>query len=517
MGLICMVWFLLMGISGVLINHPALIRGVSVPAAFVPAGFQYRDWNRMAMKELVYSEQEADTLFTAGRMGVWQSKDGGRTFASMEKGYPSSAFDRDTNCLLLTRRNGKETLYAGNPAGLFMWDFQTQGWKKINHRDLNLMGVKDIVLAQGHPLVFTPRGCFRIEGSEQEPTLSSMPLRFDTLPLQTISMVRFMLRIHDGSILGFSGQLFVDALGVVLIFLSLSAIWLWYLPWRRKRLYKRPIDAYLYRLMHKYHLKIGIYSLFFLAVIVLTGMIIRPPFRQGIVNNTVPSSWVKFDESSANRYPGIRRVLYLAKENRLLLGTRMGFFMGPADFSQSFTLTPMAVPVSGMGVNVMERLSRDKLLIGSFDGLYIRDLVSGSVTDVMAENEARALSLKKHSKNRAVGAAVQNGTLRFWVDYQRGLIPVDLRDVSPIMPEALGHNTRMSLWRYLRAIHTGHLFKDFFGRYTWLLIPAGGMLLLISLLSGGYDWLRRRGYLKHLKTSPFMLHGNTASGKAGSK
>lgn len=185
MGLICLLWFLLMGISGLLINHPALIRGISVPTAFLPAGFQYTNWNRMAMKEVVYSAQEAKTLFAGGRMGVWQSKDGGRTFSPMDRGYPLSAFDRDTNCLLLTRQDGKEVLYAGNRAGLFIWDFHTREWTQINHKNVNDMGVKDIVLVQGAPLVFTPGGCFRIEKSKQHPTLSPIPLSLDTLPLHS--------------------------------------------------------------------------------------------------------------------------------------------------------------------------------------------------------------------------------------------------------------------------------------------------------------------------------------------
>jgi hypothetical protein len=129
-----------------------------------------------------------------------------------------------------------------------------------------------------------------------------------------------------------------NKLAVGLIVLILSAMGLWYLPWRRKRLYKRPMDAHLYRWMHKYHLNIGIYSIFFLVLITLTGMIIRPPFRQSIASKTVPSNWVKFDKFSGNRHPEIRRALYLEKENALLLATKVGFFMGPADFSQPFTL-----------------------------------------------------------------------------------------------------------------------------------------------------------------------------------
>ncbi|SMC38829.1 PepSY-associated TM region [Desulfocicer vacuolatum DSM 3385] len=501
-GLICLFWFLLMGVSGVLINHPALIRGISIPTPFVPTGFHYKNWNRMAIKEVVYSKKRANTLFVAGRMGVWQSNDGGRTFSPMDTGYPLSAFDRDTNCLLLTRHNGKKTLYAGNRSGLFFWNFRTRQWTQITHKDVNNMGIKDIVLIHGTPVVFTSRGCFGIDPSNQDPTLSPMPLKLDTRPLQTVPMVIGMLRIHDGSILGLPGKLFVDVLGVGLIFLTISAIWLWYLPWRRKRLYKRTMDAYLYRWMHKYHLKLGIYTSLFLLVLTLTGMIIRPPFRHPIDNKTIPSTWVKFDEFSGNQYPEIRRALYLEKDNCLLLATKVGFFMGAADFSKPFTLTPMGIPVSGMGVNVLESLSGDQILVGSFNGLYIKNLISGAVTDAIKENNPTMLNFKKRRKNRAVGAGIKKGELLFWVDYRQGIIPVGLEAKSITMPKAQNFNNQMSLWHFMRAVHTGQIFKDLLGRYTWLVIPAGGMFLLISLLSGGYDWLYRQK--KELRPFPII-------------
>ncbi|MFK5954572.1 MAG: hypothetical protein QM498_16075, partial [Desulfobacterium sp.] len=128
----------------------------------------------------------------------------------------------------------------------------------------------------------------------------------------------------------------------------------------------------------------------------------------------------------------------------------------------------------------------------SFNGLYIKNLLSAAVTDAFAKNGLSDSNSKKRSKNRAVGAGVHKGKLQFWVDYRRGIMPAGLEKISPIMPKAPNHSTRMSLWHYLRAVHTGQIFKNFFGKYTWLLIPTGGLFLLSSLLTGGYDWVYRR-------------------------
>ncbi|MCP4118630.1 MAG: PepSY domain-containing protein [Desulfobacteraceae bacterium] len=486
MGLICLIWFIPMGISGVLINHPDLIRGLSVPSILVPPNFHYVNWNRMAMRAAVYSQDDPDTLFVCGRKGVWQSKDGGRTFSAMEDGYPASAFEQDTNCLLLMETFKAKRLYAGNRGGLFLWDFESGKWERITHKGLNGTEVKDLMVLNGQPLVFTDGECYGLRGPNLQPV--RLPMTFAIPPQKRASMTRFMLRIHDGTIAGMPGRLFVDAMGLVMIFLSFSALGLWYLPWRRKNIAKRNSDARLFRCLHRYHLKLGIYSVLFLLVITATGMIIRTPFRQFISNRTVPAAWLHPGQASTDHGPGIRRAVYLVNNDTLLLSTRTGFFTGPPDFSRPFALTPMEVPVSGMGVNIMEPLSNNRLLIGSFNGLYIWNGKTGSVEDWAAVPG-------KPARSRAVGAAVKNGQLQFWADYNRGTVSAGSLGFSPEMPSILEKETRMSLWRYLRGVHTGHIFREWTGRYTWLIIPMGGLLVLISIFTGGCDWLRRKGLL----------------------
>lgn len=444
----------------------------------------------MAMKKVIYSKTQKDTLYTSGRLGVWQSVNGGKDFIPMDNGYPSPAATKDTNCLLLNTKEGEESLYAGNPSGLFSYDFFSEKWRHINLPGSNSSEVKDIIQVDDHLLVFTRSSCFQFKPGEKD-YAAQMPLTFNIPMDQTLSMTQFMLRIHEGTILGLPGKLFVDALGLVLIFLSLSPIVLWYLPWRRKKFYKHLRDTRVYRFFYRHHLKLGIYSILLLLIITLTGTIIRRPFRHIIVDRTVPLSWVKLDKSSRQMYPGIRRAIYLDNTRTLILSTRTGFFTGPADFSKPFKKLHLNVPVSGMGVNVLELLSKDRLLIGSFKGLYIKDIASDAVVNA-AEQYSREISLSKESfKDRAIGAAVHNGELQFWVDYRRGIMPVNQPNSRFTMPKHL-EKSDMSLWRYLRNIHNGNIFRDLLGRHTWLIIPVGGLLLLVSLLSGTYDWLYRK-------------------------
>ncbi len=490
-GLICLFWFILMGVSGVLINHPGLIRAISVPSAFVPSILHYVNWNRMAMRDAVYSLQTPDMLFICGRKGVWQSKDGGQTFLAMDNGYPSSAFEKYTNCLLLTETSGFQQLYAGNRAGLFLWNFESEKWEKIKHKALNHTEVKDIILVGRHPLVFTADKCFSLQDQGQKPVL--LPLIFNIPPLNRISMTRFMLGIHDGSIAGLPGKLLVDAVGLALVFMSFSAIVLWYLPRHGKIIFKPRLNTQVYRFFRRYHLKLGIYCVFLLMGITVTGMMIRPPFRQIVLNETISSTWLHFSRLFESQVPGIRRAAYLKKEDTLILGTRTGFFTGPADFSHPFTPIPIDVPVSGMGVSLMKSLSGNRLLIGSFDGLYVRNGNTGAVAAVVENIKNMPVNFENNIKKRAVGAAVKKGQLQFWVDYNRGAISVGPHGLLPRMPGTLENKARMSLYRYLRGVHTGHIFRKWLGQYTWLIIPAGGLILILSLVTGGYDWLHRKG------------------------
>jgi hypothetical protein len=131
LGLLGLVYFLLMGVSGILLNHPALLRGVSLPLSWMPTDYHYRNWNRMALRDAVFSTRDPDTVYVAGKSGVWQSRDGGRSFNAMGEGFPDSAYDRDTRCLLLVASPAGDQLYAGTRRGLYRRDLARGGSQRV--------------------------------------------------------------------------------------------------------------------------------------------------------------------------------------------------------------------------------------------------------------------------------------------------------------------------------------------------------------------------------------------------
>ncbi len=59
------------------------------------------------------------------------------------------------------------------------------------------------------------------------------------------------------------------------------------------------------------------------------------------------------------------------------------------------------------------------------------------------------------------------------------------------MPDEIRSQSRISLWNTLFELHNGRIFEQFIGPSYWLIIPLGGILLLIITLSGTINWLRR--------------------------
>ena len=549
-GLSCLIYFFIMGITGILINHPSLISKISVSPVWIPPTFRFDNWNRMAMREVIFSNQDPNVLYVCGKAGVWQSRDGGRSFSALDNGFPSAMYEKDTQCMLLTQSPTLSRLYAGTRAGLFYYsmDDNTDGdrdkspWRKHGGKWTQVHlpfspdeSITDLIQTSKNLLLFTSERCFTIVDKhnaiekskkgiidnirylDEPPTVHLTPFAIDALPDTRAPLTRLMLRLHDGSLFGLSGKLFVDLIGVILLFLSLSAIYIWYVPWNKKRLRRlgkntqtitngqqKPIIRR-YRFFHRYHLKFGIYVVAFLILITATGMIIKPPFRKMIMGISIPATWLTYASSGAPDHLEIRRAVYLPHDDSIVIATGKGFFRGPADLSKSFTPASIDVPVSGMGLNVLENLEENRLLIGSFKGLYIWDNSSHSAMDLNGNPllKRNGKPSPKHPIQRAMAAALYDGKIKFWADYHRGLqmIPNGSSNQSDDasgpakdliqMPATLNQAQGLSLWQFLFSLHNGRLFQEWLGKYTWLVIPIGGSILLISLLTGLYDWLYR--------------------------
>jgi len=493
-GLIVLLYFILMGLTGILLNHPALLRGFSAPRMLIPAGYEFKAWNRMALREAAFVAGEPDTIFIGGKAGVWESRDAGATFSALTNGFPVAADERDTRCLLHIETDTGPLLLAGTRHGLFGYDRDARKWRKFALPHLADREVVDLVYTGNRIVLFTPLAGYFLDITNGTASLSPVPLAADTAEVPQIPLHRYLLKLHDGSVLGLPGRLFTDGIGLLLIFLSVSGLYIWYFPRRPHRKNTRTKAVRPYRFLYRWHLTTGIWSAVLLLLIALTGIFVRPPFLPLIAGFTVPTSWMHEGGSSAWNSE-ITRAAYLPVEDTLVLSTRNGFFSGPADFSRAFTPFSVKVPVHGMGVNVLEPLADNRLLIGSFRGLFLWDMAqqSGSNPDGSPMNGRRQA---RDTAVMAAGAVVRDATLLFWADYTKGIAVAGGHHATLAMPRALTETPQLSLWHFLFEVHNGRIFRGWLGQWTWLIVPTGGILLIIAVLSGTYDWWFRKNTAK---------------------
>ncbi len=479
-GILFFLYFILMGISGVILNHPQLISKISVPTQLTPDSHIITNGNRMAIRETIV---DGNDIYLAGRSGIWHSDDNGLNFSRMETGFPSASYEKDTYSLLLDKSHDR--LFAGTRNGLYVYSFLSKQWQTIPFGAAGNEPVMDLLQTKDRLFLFTPRHCYSSILDTEKIFFLVESLRFDESSKPTSArLLHFLLKVHDGSILGFPGRLFVDSIGLALIFLCATGVLAWFLPRyykNKKKTYSKILSM---KWIHDNHLHIGIYAVTFVGLIALSGILIRPPFIKSIVKHNVPS-WMLPFEHSGSWLPRIDKAAFDADTETLWISTRQGFFSGRPDFLHPLQKQTIPVPHSGMGTSIFEALPNQHLLIGSFRGVYVWGLAHSHVIQ-RQENKNNGAAQKTF---QATGAMIKNGSPTHIADYHHGLI--SLKKNTHLSVPAQMAATPMSLWHYLFEFHNGRIFRQWLGPYTWVLIPLGGILLLINLLTGLYDWLWR--------------------------
>ncbi|MEA2110104.1 MAG: PepSY-associated TM helix domain-containing protein [Pseudomonadota bacterium] len=485
LGLFFFTW---MALSGIILNHPQLLKKYSLPNQIMPANYQYRNWNRMSWRDAVFSASHENILYVGGKEGVWKSLNQGKSFQPLTAGFPAATYERDTLSLLLAINQEQETLYAGTRSGLF---YQSdESWQRVDHPILRDQAVVELLQIDNRILAFTDSAIYQADTTVKPPTFTplALPRNLDKTP--TVPLFRWLLKVHDGSIIGLPGRLLADFIGLTLFFLCLSGVIIWYVIQRKKRHRSTFLSGKLFAFNYRWHLKIGIFSALFITTIALSGALVRPPLLIAIIRLAVPASLMP-DADSKNPWAGqIQKAAYLKGKKELIIASKQGLFRGPIDSTTPFTKIPAALPIHGMGAMVFEALDDYNLLIGSFSGLYIWDTKQQTIMQL--KSKATRGNPNWGKSIMVTGAAVYQGRPLLVADYNDGLKPLRRRpQANPTMPDEIRSKSRIALWNALFELHNGRIFEQFIGLLYWLIIPLGGILLLITTLSGTINLLRR--------------------------
>ncbi len=484
LGLTFFLILIFMSATGILINHPSLIANFSVPVGILGKSYEYSNWNRFLMRDgLVLSDE---SIVIGGKNGVFFNKNTGLSVESMNDGLPESLFLRDTRCLLAVGEGDNLRLFAGTRGGLFYKNINDKKWQpallegKTNE-------IVDLVLAGNKIMAFAPYGYFSAPVDAKNPVFNYAPINIQTKE-KNLPAFRLLLELHSGKILGLSGRIFIDIISMILIFLCVSAIYLWYIPWSRRKFRFAAQKNQIFGFMYRYHLKLGVWSAIFLFLIAFTGIFVRPPFNEFIDFWKVPAFWIHHGSSEIHK-------AVVLDDGYLLIASRGGWFKVDSSFKETFLDINPPFTVVGMGVSVLKKLEGNRLVTGSFTGLYIWDLDGGAVEDISGKKNEKKLS-PRQSGIMAASALVNNGELTGYADYRKGFTGYKNDKIKLAEPDGLSKNN-MSMYHFLFELHNGRFLRDLMGKSYIFFIPVVGFVFLLIVVTGVYDWCRRkRGLVK---------------------
>jgi hypothetical protein len=480
-GIVITLFVILFSLSGIFMNHRDLISAVDIKRSFLPEDYSYQNWNKGAVKSVC--QLGSDSALVYGNVGVWLTTDHFKTFQDWNAGFPLGTDNRKISKMMKTP-DGK--LFAGTYFGLFQYSFQQHQWKKIP-LPVSEDRITDLILNQNDLLVQTRS--FLLKSSDE---ITFLPIQLPAPEGYTgkASLFKTLWLLHSGEIWGSVGKLIVDIFGLAILIISLTGLMLFIFPkWLKRRREKKRENAKLVSVRNTnlhWHNRLGWIFIPFLIFVTITGMFLRPPLLITIANSTVspipgtvlcsPNPW----------YDKLRRVLYDDQQHIFLFSTNDGIFFTDENFREPMRRLMNEPPVSVMGCNVLEKKSESSYLVGSFNGLFLWNPLTGKLIDYISGNpyEAPEVAGPPISKDMIDGWVIDKSGNEIYFDYNRGVLPIRNNMLFGEMSDEIVQKSPISLWNLSLEVHTGRIFKSILGIFYILYVPLAGICILIVLISG---------------------------------
>ncbi len=483
-GIFIAFFALLFALSGIILNHRNLISTVDISRKWMPPGYQYKNWNLAGVRSSLSVGE--DTLLIYGNIGAWMTTGGLTSFTDFNHGFPDGIDKRKIYSVV---KHGHH-LVAGTHFGLFVNTLKPNKWVQVSmpveEERISDLAVKgDTLLILTRDFLYRTTDLLYIEQIKLPP-----PADYD----HKAGLFLTLWELHSGELFGFAGMLFVDLLGMVLIFLLLTGLLHFLFPkWitslkKQGRSYARPLSVKRWNL--KWHNQIGYLFVVFLLVNTTAGMFLRPPLLIPIAFTQVGIMPYTHLDTDNPWHDKLRRIIWNEPMKRYILYTSDGFFYANQQLTEELVPAYNQPMVSIMGCNTFEPLDFESYLVGSFSGLFVWHPASGIVLDYFTGKQAEA----PHGMGRPVGQNMVAGYLsncngrNYWIDYNQGIIATDSGASFPEMPENVLKQTPISLWNAALEVHTGRIFEHLIGPFYLLYVPLMGLTLLLVLISGIAIW-----------------------------
>lgn len=446
--------------SGIVLNHADLFAGVDISRALLPAEYRYSQWNRGLLRGTM---KWRDKTLIYGNAGIWTKNKGTDTIADFNSGLPKGADHRNIRGMVCMANGfplaiSQHHLYGLNKRGV---------WEKIDIPKDRGERLNDIA-QQGDSLIITGRSYVYLSRYPYH-VFRKITLKKAGGDKGKVSLFRTIWLLHGGALFGMAGKLFVDVVGLIFLFLSISGLYYTFVP-RSHSLFGTRIKAN----MIKWHSNIGWTFMLFLLLLTITGWMLRPPALIAIASVKIPPVPFSTMDSDNPWNDCLRSLRYDEDKGDWLLCTSDGFYAlhHLDDTPQREKVQP---PVSVMGINVEQKDRRHRWLIGSFTGLYVWDRTHQQITDYFTHQKARPISGMPIGNHAISGFSSDLSHKGMAVDYNKGNTLFPMPNTMVSQP--------MSLRNVCIEVHTGRIFT-FLGKSSLLYIFLMGIACMWCLWSG---------------------------------
>lgn len=494
-GLIISFVLLYYGFTGIIMNHRELLSGIDFNRRILPSNYEYRNWNNAALKGSLSIGE--DSILVYGNIGIWLTDSAFTHYSAFSSGFPEGV---DNIRIFDIHMTPDGSLFAASFSGLYGYDRNSREWKRFEtdgseRRFLGIESIGDTVYAVNRSYLFAGK----VDGTDTEFRIENLspPPGYD----RKVTLFQTVWQIHSGEIFGLPGKVYVDLLGLVTIFLSVTGIIWFFAPgWIRSRVRRNRDARPLVRTGRwslRWHNNVGAWTFVLLIVLYLTGMFLRPPLLIAIGNAKVlPLRYTHLNQPNP-WYDKLRDLHYDEERNSLFLATSEGIFgMDPTVMKPELPVSQP--PVSVMGITVFDRYNEGYFLIGSFSGLFAWNPDRPGVLNfITGEPYTDTGTGRPVGDYKITGMITDTRGRSYIAEYGAGILPLHHDGSLPAMPVEIIKESRISLWSVCLEIHTGRIFENLAGMFYILIVPLAGITGIIVVFSGYMVWrrkYRRKGY-----------------------
>lgn len=483
-GLLAAVFILVFCVSGIILNHRDLVTGAEVSRKLMPPSYKIKNYNNGVIKGTLPLDK--DSLLAFGNCGVWLTDRNFTGLTDFNRGFRKGVDNRNIRNIVRTK-NGD--IWCAAQYNLYR--LSEKGWSEINlpgntERLTDICLDKDscgiVAVTRSNLFISDGKGAF-------QPFTPAAPANDDN----RVPLFKTIWQLHSGELFGLTGKIIVDIVALILIFLSITGIILFILPYNiRKRALKRLSvisSRNKFKWNFKWHNGIGYYTFPVVLLIIVTGTCLRPPLMiPFVLSKTAPLPGSNLDNDNF-WHDKLRALRYDSDSGSWLMSTSDGFYrLGDLTDIPGAVPKNLAPPVSPMGITVFQKDSDGKWIIGSFSGIYKWQPDKGIIEDYFTGN---AIDNQKRQsfgpgKNTVSGYTSDTPSPTVF-DYAKGAdkkLPAD----------ELIERQPMSLWNFALELHVGRCYTPFLGPLSDLFVFIFGTIITLILISGFIVSIRHKNH-----------------------